>query len=49
LGSTEQVKRIEILGREWTIESGELTANLKMRRKFINEKYGNEIRQLFEG
>lgn len=35
----EQVKKFELLPNEWTIESGELTPTLKLKRKVIMEKY----------
>jgi long-chain acyl-CoA synthetase len=46
-GATEQVKRIEILDKEWTVDSGELTASMKLRRKFICEKYNDKISRIF--
>jgi long-chain acyl-CoA synthetase len=47
LGDTEKVMKFELLDKEWTIESGELTATLKIRRSFINNKYAGVIRKLF--
>ena len=32
---------------EWTIQTRELTANLKLRRKYIFEKYKDVIEGLF--
>lgn len=46
-GATEQIKRIEILDKEWTVDSGELTASMKLRRKFICEKYSDRISRIF--
>ena len=47
LGDTEKVMRMELMDSEWTIESGELTATLKLRRNFINKKYEEKINNLF--
>jgi long-chain acyl-CoA synthetase len=47
-GSYEQIKKYKIMDREWTIETRELTANLKLRRKFIFEKYKDDIEGLFK-
>jgi len=41
----ETVKKIEILCKDWTIETGELTPTLKMKRNVIMEKY----RELIDG
>ncbi|MBK7030735.1 MAG: long-chain fatty acid--CoA ligase [Bacteroidales bacterium] len=46
-GATEQIKAFDILDKEWTVETGELTASLKLRRLFIQEKYGTRIDRLF--
>jgi len=47
LGATEQIKAFELLDSDWTVDTGELTATLKLRRKFINEKYQSVIDKLF--
>lgn len=39
----EQPKRVVIIGKEWTIEGGELTPKLSTRTKVIEEKYKQEI------
>jgi long-chain acyl-CoA synthetase len=46
-GDTEKIKKFELLDHEWTIESGEITANLKLKREFINEKYSGLIQKMF--
>lgn len=46
-GDTEQVKKFELIGKEWTIESGEITATLKLRRTYITNKYHDIINGLF--
>ena len=47
LGATEQIKAFELLPTEWTVDSGELTATLKLRRSLINERYKSIIDKLF--
>src|SRR5690606_5190139 len=44
-GNWEQIKRPIILANEFTIEDGELTPTLKMKRKVILEKYKKEDRK----
>ncbi len=43
----EQVKRFELLPNEWTIDSGELTPTLKLKRKVIMEKYKDVIGRIY--
>lgn len=43
----EQIKKFELLPHEWTIENGELTPTLKLKRKVILEKYNNEIKRIY--
>jgi len=47
-GSYEQIKKYKIMEKEWSIETRELTANLKLRRKYIFEKYEDVIESLFK-
>jgi len=46
-GRWEQIKKFAILPYEFTIEGGELTPTLKMKRKVIIEKYKQEYESLF--
>jgi len=46
-GDTEKIKKFELLNQEWTIDTGEITANLKIKRKFILEKYADLINKIF--
>jgi len=48
LGSYEQIRKYELMDSEWSIQSGELTANLKLRRNFICKKFKRPIDQLFD-
>lgn len=45
----EQVKRFELLPREWTIDTGELTPTLKIKRKVVMEKYRDAIDRIYAG
>ena len=47
-GATEQVKRIELVGKEWTVDSGELTPSLKLKREFVMLKYSGLINRIFD-
>ncbi len=44
----EQIKRFELLANEWTIESGELTPTLKLKRKVIMEKYRDVYNRIYQ-
>jgi long-chain acyl-CoA synthetase len=43
----EQVKKFELLPHEWTIDSGELTPTLKLKRKVIMEKYKAAVERIY--
>ena len=43
----EQVKKFELLDSEWTIDGGELTPTLKLKRKVIMEKYKDAIERIY--
>ncbi|MGA9838190.1 MAG: AMP-binding protein, partial [Gemmatimonadaceae bacterium] len=47
LARVQAVKRFEIIPAEFTVEGGELTPSLKVRRKVVAEKYASEIARLF--
>ena len=48
LASFETIKRYEVLDHEFTIEGGQLTPSLKMKRKKIDELYADNIKALYE-
>lgn len=46
--SFHQVKRFTLLPEGFSMESGELTPTLKLRRKIISERYRNEIELMYQ-
>lgn len=48
LAHYEQVKRITLLSRHFSMEGGELTNTLKLRRSVITNKYRKEIEQMYQ-
>ena len=48
LAEYQKVKKFALLSNEFSIDSGEYTTTLKTRRKFINEKYKNQISKIYE-
>lgn len=48
LAPFEQVKRFRVLHREFTIEHGEVTATMKVRRKQVLENFGVELESLYQ-
>ncbi len=47
LGQTEQVKRFRLVHEDWSSQSGELSPTLKLKRRFLFEKYKNIIDEIF--
>jgi long-chain acyl-CoA synthetase len=48
LAPFEQVKRFRILHREFTIEHGEVTATMKVRRKQVLENFKSDVDALYQ-
>lgn len=46
-GEAEQVKRYLLVDYEWSIQTGELTPTLKLKRNYIQNKYKEKIEKLF--
>jgi long-chain acyl-CoA synthetase len=49
LADYEKVKRIALLADEFTIDGGELTPTLKVRRRAVEQKYTDLIESLYTG
>ncbi|MGE0566339.1 MAG: long-chain fatty acid--CoA ligase [Bacteroidia bacterium] len=47
LAAFEQLKRCEILDREWSIDAGELTPKLSLKRKVLSSNFKSEIEKIF--
>ncbi len=48
LGHWEQIKKFELTPVEWSIDGGELTPTLKLKRKIILEKYKDLYNKLYD-
>jgi long-chain acyl-CoA synthetase len=44
----EQVKKFELLPNEWSIDTGELTPKLSLKRKVVMEKFSDTIEKIYE-
>ncbi len=49
LARYEQVRIWELLGEDFTVETGELTPTQKIKRRVINQKYGEVIERMYAG
>ena len=43
----EQIKKFELLPNEWSVDTGEMTPKLSMKRKVITEKYKDAIERIY--
>ncbi len=46
--SVEQVKKFELLPNEWTVDTGELTPKLSLKRKVVMEKFRDVVDRIYE-
>jgi long-chain acyl-CoA synthetase len=49
LAQFERIKKIALLPHEFTLEAGELTPTLKVKRRVVEQKYKDVIDRLYEG
>jgi long-chain acyl-CoA synthetase len=45
--NVEQIKKFELLPHDWTVETGELTPKLSLKRKVIMEKYRDAVQRIY--
>jgi long-chain acyl-CoA synthetase len=44
----EQVKRFELLAQEWSVDGGEMTPKLSLKRKVVMEKYAGAVELIYD-
>jgi Long-chain acyl-CoA synthetases (AMP-forming) len=44
----EQIKKFELLPNEWSIETGEMTPKLSLKRKVVMEKYKDVVEKIYK-
>jgi len=47
MATFENVRKFDVLPRDFTIDQGELTPTLKVKRKVVKEKYAERIRNIY--
>ncbi|HSO38006.1 MAG TPA: AMP-binding protein [Labilithrix sp.] len=47
LARVQTIKRFAVITREFSIDGGELTPTMKVKRKVVNEKYQREIEEMY--
>jgi long-chain acyl-CoA synthetase len=48
LASYEQIRRIVVVPREFTVEGGELSPSMKIKRRIVEERYAGEIDRAYD-
>jgi long-chain acyl-CoA synthetase len=48
LANYEKVRKFTLLDHSFSIESGEITPSYKVKRKFVEERYGPLIEEMYE-
>jgi long-chain acyl-CoA synthetase len=49
VSKAEAIKAFVILGADWTVDTGELTPSLKVKRNVVLERYADEVDKLYAG
>jgi long-chain acyl-CoA synthetase len=45
----ETIKKFEILPAEFSVDAGEVTPSLKIRRRAVEEKYADVLNSMYNG
>ena len=45
----EHIRKFTVLGRDFTVEAGELTPTMKIKRRIIHQTYADAIEAMYEG
>ena len=48
LGSPEQIRKFRFVDTEWSVETGDLSATLKLKRNVVQKKYQHLIDEIFK-
>ena len=46
-GNWEQIKKFILLSQEWSIDGGEMTPKLSVKRKVVMEKFKKEVESIY--
>lgn len=49
LANFERVRKFKVLGKPFSIEDGEMTPSLKIKRKVVEERYSHLIEEMYKG
>ena len=49
LASFEQIKKITLLPRHFSMADGEVTNTMKVRRPIVAKRYAKEIEEMYDG
>src|SRR5690606_8050490 len=49
LANYERIRKFTLLAKPLTLEAGEITPSLKVKRKFVEERYSNLIEEMYSG
>jgi long-chain acyl-CoA synthetase len=49
LASYEQIRQVVVVSREFSVEGGELSPSMKIKRRVVEERYAREIEDAYQG